>query len=83
MRAAGGRVAGTRAVLLGLVLAAGVLLAGAAGPAAAFTVESPAVLFKDSLDGAQIVLSTATVNDWFPSATASVNISFYDPPERS
>ena len=77
MRAAGGGVAGTRAVLLGLVLAAGVLLAGAAGPARAFTVGSPAALYKDTLNGAQIVLSTATVNDWFPSATASVNKSFY------
>ncbi len=77
MRAAGGGVAGTRAVLLGLVLAAGVLLAGAAGPARAFTVGSPAALYKDTLNGAQIVLSTATVNDWFPSATASVDKSFY------
>ncbi len=66
-----------RALLLGLVLAAGVLLAGAAGTARAFTVGSPAALYKDTLNGAQIVLSTATVNDWFPSATASVNISFY------
>ena len=53
------------------------LLAGTAGPAAAFTVESPAVLYKDALNGAQIVLSTATVNDHFPSSIASTTISFY------